>query len=582
MTLARSSDTADALPAVSPTPAIGAGRMLPAGARLGKPAGAPLWRRLSPWDIAFWLVLAVAVVIVSCTFPDFGITFDEPLHVEYGQRALEWYASLGKDRAVLEFQNLYLYGALFDTVEALFENVLPLDVYATRRLIGGLTGLLGVLAVRRIARDIAGEETGARAGLIAGLCLMLIPDWWGHSFANPKDVPFAVAAAWTLSWLVRVGRGLDESPRGPSLGAVAMLGLCFGMALGIRVGGVLLAGPIGLVMLAHVAKGILAGDGARQAGATAWRLVRRLWIAAPIAYGVMIAAWPWAQVDPLRHPVEALAEFSKFPMDFTFTFAGVQVRTTNLPWWYLPVGFGVKLPEVELLGLFAAAFFAARTALRRPFPAGVRLDGVALTTAVLLPPAAVVATDAVLYDGIRHMLFLMPPLATAAGLGLNGLLTRLPPRWPRLGWLKPALGAVLLACAGIQVAFMAHLHPYETIWFNRFVGGVRGAGPKFELDYWGSSLSEAAKRLTDTMVKLEGPQALTQPYRIRVCGPPTSVFHYLPPAWKPTRRNTGPVDFYLAFTRWACKEIPAGQDIVRIERDGEVLAYVRDLREPPQ
>ncbi|TWB54395.1 hypothetical protein [Nitrospirillum viridazoti] len=559
-------------------PSIGAGRMVPAGARLG----APPWRRLSLWDVVFWLVMAAAVAVVSSTFPDFGITFDEPLHVEYGQRALEWYASLGKDRAVLEFQNLYLYGALFDTVEALFENLLPLDVYATRRLIGGLTGLLGVLAVRRIARDIAGEETGARAGLIAGLCLLLIPDWWGHSFANPKDVPFAVAAAWTLSWLVRVGRSLDAEAKGPSLGSVAMLGLCFGMALGIRVGGVLLAGPIMLTLLAHLAKGVLAGDTARQTGATALRLVRRMWIAVPIAYVIMVAAWPWAQVNPLRHPMEALAEFSKFPMDFTFTFAGVQVRTTNLPWWYLPVGFGVKLPEVELLGLVAIAAFGVVAALRRPFPAGVRLDGVALTTAVLLPPAAVVATDAVLYDGIRHMLFLMPPLATAAGLGLNGLVTRLPLRWPRNFWLNPFMAALLVACAAVQVGFMAHLHPYETIWFNRFVGGVRGAGPKFELDYWGSSLSEAAKRLTDTMVKLEGPQALTQPYRIRVCGPPTSVFHYLPPAWKPTRRNTGPVDFYLAFTRWACKEIPAGQDIVRIERDGEVLAYVRDLREPPQ
>ncbi|MBB6251605.1 hypothetical protein [Nitrospirillum iridis] len=555
------------------------GRAAPVGAR----GNGPFWHRAASWDVAFWLVLAAAVIVVAVTFPDFGITFDEPLHVEYGQRALEWYASLGRDRAVLEFQNLYLYGALFDTVEALAENLLPFDVYATRRLVGGLTGLLGVLAVRRIARDIAGAETGARAGLIAGLCLLLIPDWWGHSFANPKDVPFAVAAAWTLSWLVRVARGLDAAPdQGPSRGSVVMLGLCFGMALGIRVGGVLLAGPIVLVALAHVAKGVLAGAGPRQTGATFWRLVRRLWIAAPIAYVVMIAAWPWAQVNPLRHPLEALAEFSKFPMDFIFTFAGVQVRTTDLPWWYLPVGFGVKLPEVELLGLASAAAFAGMAAVRRPFPVGVRLDGVALTTAVLLPPAAVVATDAVLYDGIRHMLFLMPPLAAAAGLGINGLLTRLPRRWPANYWLRPFMAALLVACAGIQVGFMAHLHPYETIWFNRFAGGVHGAGPRFELDYWGSSLSEAAKRLTDTMVKLEGPQALTQPYRIRVCGPPTTVFHYLPPAWKPTRRNTGPVDFYLAFTRWACKEVPAGQDIVRIERDGEVLAYVRDLREPPQ
>ncbi|MDE1145737.1 MAG: hypothetical protein PW843_03850 [Azospirillaceae bacterium] len=547
------------------------------------PGVKPAWWRLSVWDALFWLAMLAAVAMVAVGFQDFGITFDEPLHVEYGQRALEWYASLGRDRAVLEFQNLYLYGALFDTIEALAENVLPLDVYATRRLVGGLTGLLGVLAVRRIARDIAGGKTGDRAGLIAGLCLMLIPDWWGHSFANPKDVPFAVAAAWTLSWLVRVGKTMPN----PSRGSVAMLGVCFGMALGIRVGGVLLAGPIALVIFGEIFRRILTGAAPREVWRATWRLAGRLWFAAPIAYLVMLAFWPWAQVDPLRHPVEALAEFSKFPMDFTFTFAGVQVRTTNLPWWYLPVGFGVKLPEIELVGLAASAAFVVMAFARQPLTgrawAGVlRLDVLALATALLLPPVAVVATDAVLYDGIRHMLFLMPPLATTAALGLNGLLTLALRRWPRLPGLRAGMGALLAACAAIQVAFMVHLHPYETIWFNRFAGGVHGAGPRFELDYWGSSLSDAAKRLTDTMVKLEGAAALTQPYRIRVCGPPTSVFHYLPPAWKPTRRNTGPVDFYFAFTRWACKEIPAGQDIVRIERDGEVLAYVRDLREPPQ
>lgn len=543
------------------------------------------WRRQTVWDRLFWLSFIVAVVLVCVVFPDYGITTDEPLHVEYGKRALDWYLSLGRERGLLEFQNLYLYGALYDTPVAIAEALSPLDTYATRRLVGGLTGLLGVLAVRRIGRDIARVGGGAprqvgRAGLAAAWCLLLTPDWWGHSFNNPKDVPFAVAAAWTLSWLVRVAQELPD----PRRRSVLWLGVCFGLALGIRVGGLILAGGIALVPLAWVLgrareRGFGRGDrgegglrgGLRAVAADVWRMVRRLWPMLPVTYVVMLAAWPWAQIAPISHPLEALAEFSKFPLDFTFVFAGVTVRTTDLPWWYLPVGFGVKLPEVVVLALIGGAGLAL---VRWGRGRRLRLDILALAAAILLPPTMVIVTHAVLYDGIRHMTFLLPPLAVAAGVAIDQGARLL----PRAG--RAVLAVLLLADAGAQVTAMVDLHPYETIWFNQFVGGVRGANGRFELDYWGTALSEAARRLTATVVAMEGASALDQPYRVRVCGPPTNAFYYLPPAWKPSRRATGPVDFYLSFTREACKGAPDGPDLVSVERDGAVLAYARDLRPP--
>lgn len=556
------------------------------------------WWRQTVWDRLFWLSLAVAAGIVCATFPDYGITTDEPLHVEYGKRALAWYLSLGHDRTVLGFQNLYLYGALYDTPVAIAEALLPFDLYATRRLVGGLVGLLGILAVWRIGRDLARfSGTGrsgsprqvGRAGLAAAWCLMLTPDWWGHSFSNPKDVPFAVAVAWTLSWLVRAAQ---EMPT-PRRRTVVWLGVCLGCALGIRVGGVVLLGVIAVVplgwVLGRAARAAAQEQAAQEQAAwgrfkawasrervwgiacDVWATVRRFWPMPVIAYGVMLAAWPWAQTSPLTHPLEALAEFSKFPLDFTFVFAGVTVRTTDLPWWYLPVGFAVKLPEVVVAALVAGAGLAA---LRWRRARRVRLDVLAVATAIVLPPALVIATHAVLYDGIRHMTFLLPPLAVAAGFSIDRMARLL----PRLG--RGVMAAALLLNAAFQVMAMARLHPYETIWFNQFVGGVAGAQGRFELDYWGSALSEAARRLTAAVVAMDGASALDQAYHVRVCGPPTNAFYYLPPAWKPSRRASGPVDFYLSFTREACKGEPDGPDIVLVEREGAPLAYARDLRVP--
>ncbi|MGZ9222659.1 MAG: hypothetical protein ACXW4Q_11170, partial [Anaerolineales bacterium] len=36
------------------------------------------------------------------------------------------------------------------------------------------------------------------------------------------------------------------------------------------------------------------------------------------------------------------------------------------------------------------------------------------------------------------------------------------------------------------------LHPYEYVYYNQFIGGVKGAVDRFELDYWGTSYREAA------------------------------------------------------------------------------------------
>jgi hypothetical protein len=54
---------------------------------------------------------------------------------------------------------------------------------------------------------------------------------------------------------------------------------------------------------------------------------------------------------------------------------------------------------------------------------------------------------------------------------------------------------VLLAAVGIGVAntagIMVRTHPYQHVYFNALVGGIRGADGWFDLDYWGLSYKAA-------------------------------------------------------------------------------------------
>ena len=68
-------------------------------------------------------------------------------------------------------------------------------------------------------------------------------------FNNPKDIPFAVGMVWALYYIVRI---VPELPR-PRWSLVVKLGLACGLALGVRVGGLLLFGYLGLLLLSFVA-----------------------------------------------------------------------------------------------------------------------------------------------------------------------------------------------------------------------------------------------------------------------------------------------------------------------------------------
>lgn len=523
------------------------------------------------WDGVAQAALAAALLFVAATFKHYGITWDEPLHLENGWRALDWYLSLGEDQRVLGFQNLYLYGALYDTVTAAAGALLPFDAYETRRLVGGLVGVAGLAAVRSQARMLAGP----RAGALAVLLLLLTPEWMGQAFANPKDVPFATAAAWMGLFQIRLIRDLPKQ----QTTILLAYGVAFGAALGIRVGGVVLIGPLGIACLYWLAQHVRQ----RPAMPALWDGVRAAARLVPVfilAWLIMLACWPWAQMEPLSRPLEALAGFSHFPLSFSFPFAGRTLVTTELPWWYVPVAFAVKLPEVTLLGLGIAAFMGITALIRRPL--ALAPERVGLAAAILLPPLIVIVTGAVLYDGIRHLLFLLPPLSVAAAIGLDRLAERLrgsalAERLPRASQIA---GALLALWAGWQALTMARLHPYEAIWYNAFAGGVRGAEGRFELDYWGSPLSEAADRLRNIIVAREGGGAVAHPYRIRICGPHDSALHFLPPTWKAPADGQGQADFYIAFTRGGCGPVPAGRELLRVERMGVTLAYVLDLRHP--
>src|ERR1700742_428932 len=60
--------------------------------------------------VAAWLSFAVLAARLAL---DAGVTWDEEVQREYGDRILAWFRSGFHDRSATDFKNLYFYGGLF-------------------------------------------------------------------------------------------------------------------------------------------------------------------------------------------------------------------------------------------------------------------------------------------------------------------------------------------------------------------------------------------------------------------------------------------------------------------------------------
>ena len=103
-------------------------------ARLPGGAGiAPFWRatgrpfQFDLYDVAVIVVLTALVGIATLTFNDYAISNDEPVQHHYGELIISYYASGFRDQSLFNFDNLYLYGGLFDVVAVLLSHLVPID-----------------------------------------------------------------------------------------------------------------------------------------------------------------------------------------------------------------------------------------------------------------------------------------------------------------------------------------------------------------------------------------------------------------------------------------------------------------------
>uniref|UniRef100_UPI000556431F glycosyltransferase family 39 protein n=1 Tax=Bradyrhizobium liaoningense TaxID=43992 RepID=UPI000556431F len=409
---------------------------------------------------------------------------------------------------------------------------------------------------------------GPLAGLASLLLLALCPIFYGHMFMNPKDAPFAVAMIILMLGLVRLA---EEYPR-PSPRTVLIVGLGAGLSLGCRIlGGLALVyAVLGFIPLLLEE---LRNEGLRESVRRFAHVVYVLLPGLVLGYLVMGLIWPWSIMEP-GNPFDALTYFSHFfEKPWKEMFDGAIVSVPDMPWSYLPTLFALQLPEVMLVLTAGAVFSTFAMLPRRGVPARRKTILLMLTLAATLPLVIAMVKRPALYNGIRHFVFVIPPMAVLGGVAFAWAVERL--RANHRTW-QPVVVATFCFGLALSLAEMIRLHPYQYTHFNHIAGTVRGADDRFMLDYWGLALKQASDELREQLVERQEVPPSNRKWKVAVCGPQRPAQVALGPdftiGW-----DSNAADFAMTLGEFYCKGLTAPV-MVEIKRDDVVFARVYDIR----
>ena len=520
--------------------------------------------RFAPADIAALAILAALLIVAFFSFDDYGLGWDDYTQSQYGEMLYSYYASGFKDLRAFSFVNLFYYGGGFDLAAHALGKILPFDMFETRRLLGGLIGIAGLAVVWRTGRRLAGPI----AGLAALALLATTPLYYGHMYINVKDAPFAVAMAFLLFTLVRA---FDEYPR-PRTSTVLLFGLALGLTIGTRVIGGIAAGFVG-VGAAFLLAGEIHAMGWRESAKRMAVFSGRMLLALPLAYAVMGLVWPWSVLSPLN-PLRAVEYFSHFwENPWREMYEGIAVLIPNMPRSYVPKLCLLTFPEIFVGFALAGTAGAIVACVRGEADPKKSASLMLLVTAALLPIALTVVMRPVMYNGIRHFVFVTPPFAVLGGIAAAYGYRQLQAYRERFALAAAGAFALLIAWTAVD---LVRIHPYEYALFNHVAGGVRGAAQRYMTDYWGLAFKETSEALLDQLEEHNVAPPPGRKWRVVVCGPAHTASIELGPNFETTYNAKG-ADFALSLGTFYCAQLDAPV-LAEAEREGVVFARAYDLR----
>ncbi|HKR59459.1 MAG TPA: glycosyltransferase family 39 protein [Pyrinomonadaceae bacterium] len=445
------------------------------------------------WITPIALFLGV-LLFISATAKDYGVAWDEPPYYHAADLHLKWIVEVGdnllRDKLSKSLDDVNIKAAwhwnpynvphppFSRIISAIAKNLSGdmVDKFTAYRLAPALFFAVLVTVIYLWLNELFGPS----AGLFAASALMLIPNLFGYAHIAVTDLPLATMWFLTVYCFYKGLTGWQWS---------IALGVVWGLALSTKFPALLI--PVPLIVWAHLfhrdkyANNILS-----------------LVFLAPL---VMVATQPylWHQTGlrVLEFLYEGISRGYRADANFGVFFLNQILLSQQLPWHYPFYIVAVTTPEpillLALIGILSAIWLREQRSIL-----------LLLTLSAAFVLILGVLPGAVLHDGVRQMLSALPFIAALAGVGffvLTAALVKVAHRsesLQRINNLKAKVTAAFFVLVCVNPAIDLYLeHPFQLSYYNRLVGGIRGAYERgLETTYFMEAITPAfVQRLNEKL-----------------------------------------------------------------------------------
>lgn len=455
-------------------------------------------RESSIYRLLFFVIALGLMFAMPILSRDAGMTGDEKVNYDHAKLVYDYY-SKGDKSAVdintnpnLERTMLQYYGQSFDNITYIVNKITGTDnPYESRHAMNSLVGWLIILVTGLFLSHIMGW----RAAIFGMIFLFVSPRFLGHSYNNPKDIPFAFAYLFTVFQTVLFIREMPKI----NLKRLIYIALGIAMAVSVRVGGVMLMAYLFLfVGVAYAASFSSKEYFSSKFWNGGFRLIAILGGIIILAFYIGIILWPYAIEGPFKHSKESLDIMTNFSVGLRQLFEGNNIWSDKAPWYYLPKYIFMTIPILVIIGVGLVAIFSK--------PILKKINGVVLFIlifACVFPVWYIIFKKSNVYGGWRHVLFVYPFLVMLASLGFEAGFRLIKNKYAQIAGLI-VIGFMVF----LPLKHIAKNHPHEYVYYNEFAGGVEKAYGHYEMDYYYHSMRAATNWIIDYVKK--NPQPIGQ------------------------------------------------------------------------
>src|SRR3989338_493332 len=490
------------------------------------------------------------LIIIFSTYKHYGISWDEPGYIMFAKHFIIKIFNIFNIKSNLQDEVLYKYpidqynahiqskGILIDIMTIFLLQFLKNASFEMIHLIKALYSIpIFILVAYVVNRHI-----GRIYSFISMILLFLAPRFYGDVFDNAGDIQMALFVVCFSAYFIFYLRSKRT--------ALKTALLCFILALSINQRQI-------LAYLFFVSLIIMFVENNMNKLPVKKFITKALMMILMFILFMHLTNF-YLMGKPIIGLIDAFRSSRSFPFNGAVLFEGKNILAPELPWYYLIKSMIITIPLGIIFLTIIGLITCMTTILHRKITNNRRLIAVFFVLLLVVPFLLQIIFRPVLYDGWRHFIFLAIPIIIIASYGIKTIFNY------RIKIVSLVLMVFIAINSVLTIVEMIKLHPYQYIYYNELVGGLKGAYGQYETDYWGKAYKEATewfnKNINDQK-KL---------YTIKLEGNSISSTYYFKPNMKSTE-NIRDADYVFTFSRWNLQTFYKGKIIKKIERDGVPL-----------